>query len=47
MFGSLAFSEKASHKFGLETNFGLKHSVMHLYVEPFKMAINSLQQSKN
>ena len=46
MFGSLAFSEKASHKFGLKTKFGLKHSVMHLYVEPFKMAINSLQLSK-
>ena len=46
MFGSLAFSEKVSHKFGLKTKFGLKHSVMHLYVEPFKMAINSLQLSK-
>ena len=46
MFGSLAFSEKASHKFGLNTKFGSKQSVAHLYVEPFKGALNSLQRSK-
>ena len=46
MFGSLAFSEKASHKFGLKTQFGSKQSMAHLYVEPFKMALNSLQRSK-
>jgi sterol desaturase/sphingolipid hydroxylase (fatty acid hydroxylase superfamily) len=46
MLGSLAFSEKASHKFGLKTKFGSKHSVMHLYIEPFKVAINSLHWSK-
>ena len=46
MLGSLAFSEKASHKFGLKTKFGSKQSVMHLYVEPFKVAINSLHWSK-
>ena len=46
MLGSLAFSEKASHKFGLKTKFGSKQSMMHLYVEPFKLAINSLQRSK-
>ena len=46
MFGSLAFSEKASHKFGLSTKFGSKHSMKHLYVEPFKVALDSLQWSK-
>ena len=46
MFGSLAFSEKATHKFGLRTKFGLKQSMMHLYVEPFKVALNTLQRSK-
>ena len=46
MFGSLAFSEKASHKFGLRTKFGSKHSMKHLYVEPFKMALECLQRSK-
>ena len=46
MFGSLAFSEKDSHKFGLKTKFGSKQSIAHLYVEPFKMALNSLQRSK-
>ena len=46
MFGSLEFSEKASHKFGLKTKFGSKQSMAHLYVEPFKMALNSLQRSK-
>ena len=46
MFGSLAFSEKASHKFGLKTKFGSKQSVMHLYVEPFKVALNSLPRLK-
>ena len=46
MFGSLAFSEKASHKFGLNTKFGSRQSVAHLYVEPFKGALNSLQRSK-
>ena len=43
MFGSLAFSEKASHEFGLKTKFGSKQSIMHLYIEPFKMAFNSFQ----
>ena len=46
MFGSLAFSEKASHKFGLRTKFGSKHSMMNLYVEPFKVALDSLKWSK-
>ena len=46
MFGSLAFSEKASHKFGLKTKFGSRQSIMHLYFEPFKAALNSLQWSK-
>ena len=47
MFGSLAFSEKSSHKFGLKTKFGSKQSMAHLYVEPFKLALNSLYRSKN
>ena len=46
MFGSLAFSEKAPHKFGLKTKFGSKQSIIHLYFEPFKVALNSLQRSK-
>ena len=46
MFGSLAFSEKATHKFGLRTKFGSKQSIIHLYFEPFKVALNSLQRSK-
>ncbi len=46
MFGSLAFSENDRHKFGLKTEFGSKQSMMHLYVEPFKVAFNSLQRSK-
>ena len=46
MFGSLAFSENAKHKFGLKTKFGSKQSIMHLYVEPFKGALKSLQWSK-
>jgi sterol desaturase/sphingolipid hydroxylase (fatty acid hydroxylase superfamily) len=47
MFGSLAFSERGSHKFGLRTKFGSEQGMMHLYVEPFKMALKSLQRSKN
>ena len=47
MFGSLAFSEKASHKFGLKTEFGSKQGVTHLYIEPFKVALKNFQRSKN
>ena len=47
MFGSLALSEKASHKFGLKTQFGSKQGIMHLYIEPFKVALKSFQRSKN
>ncbi len=47
MFGSHAFSEKAPHKFGLKTKFGSKQSIIHLYIEPFKAALNSLQRIKN
>ena len=46
MFGSLAFSENASHKFGLRTKFGSKQGVTHLYIEPFKEALSSFQWSK-
>ena len=46
MFGSLAFSENAQHKFGLKTEFGSKQSIMHLYVKPFKVAFETLQRSK-
>ena len=45
IFGSLAFSENAQHKFGLKTEFGSKQSIMHLYVKPFKVAFESLQRS--
>jgi sterol desaturase/sphingolipid hydroxylase (fatty acid hydroxylase superfamily) len=47
MFGSLALSEKASHKFGLKTQFGSEQGIIHLYIEPFKMALKSFQRSKN
>jgi len=47
MFGSLALSEKASHKFGLKTQFGSEQGIMHLYIEPFKEALKSFQRSKN
>jgi hypothetical protein len=47
MFGSLALSEKASHKFGLKTQFGSNQGIMHLYIEPFKVAVKSFQRSKN
>ena len=47
MFGSLALSEKASHKFGLTTKFGSEQGIMHLYIEPFKVAMKSFQRSKN
>ena len=46
MFGSLAFSEKASHKYGLKTKFGSRQSIIHLYFEPFKAALDSLRRSK-
>ena len=38
MFGSLAFSEKKEHKFGLNTKFGKKQNLLHLYFYPFKSA---------
>ena len=47
MFGSLAFSEKATHRFGLRTEFGLNQGIMHLYIEPFKVAVKIFQRSKN
>jgi hypothetical protein len=47
MFGSLAFSEKATHRFGLRTEFGFNQGIMHLYIEPFKVAVKIFQRSKN
>ena len=47
MFGSLALSERDSHKFGLKTQFGAKQGMMHLYIEPFKVALKSFQRSKD
>ena len=38
MFGSLAFSEKKDHRFGLDTKFGKKQTLLHLYFYPFKSA---------
>ena len=43
MFGSLAFSEKKEHRFGLNTKFGEKQSLLHLYFYPFKSASNTLK----
>ena len=38
MFGSLAFSEKKEHRFGLNTKFGEKQNLLHLFLYPFKSA---------
>ena len=46
MFGSLVLSEKASHKFGLKTQFGSKQGIMHLYIEPFKVALKAFSDQK-
>ena len=43
IYGSLAFSEKKEHKFGLETKFGEKQSLLHLFFYPFKSALNALR----
>ena len=43
MFGSLAFSEKKEHKFGLNTKFGKKQNLLHLYFYPFKSASHFLK----
>jgi len=44
-YGSLAFSEKGEHKFGLENKFGSKHNLFHLFSYPFRSAINSLKST--
>ena len=46
MFGSLALSERDSHKFGLKTQFGAKQGMMHLYIEPFKVALKCFSDQK-
>ncbi len=46
IFGSLSHSESQTHKFGLNTNFGKSHNLMHLYVEPFKAAIRTIKRTK-
>jgi len=43
MFGSLAFSEKKEHRFGLNTKFGEKQSLLHLYFYPFKSATQTFK----
>ncbi len=43
MFGSLAFSEKKEHKFGLDTKFGKKQNLLHLYLYPFKSASHTFK----
>ena len=43
MFGSLAFSEKKEHKFGLNTKFGKKQNLLHLYFYPFKSASHTFK----
>ena len=43
MFGSLAFSEKKEHRFGLNTKFGEKQSLLHLYFYPFKSAFQTFK----
>ena len=46
IFGSLVHSETKTHKFGLDTKFGTKHSLTHLYIEPFKAAFNTIKRNK-
>ena len=46
IFGSLSHSESQTHKFGLNTNFGKSHNLIHLYVEPFKAAIRTIKRTK-
>lgn len=43
MFGSLAFSEKKEHRFGLNTKFGKKQNLLHLFFYPFKSASHTLK----
>ena len=43
MFGSLAFSEKKEHRFGLNTKFGEKQSLLHLFLYPFKSASHTFK----
>ena len=43
IYGSLAFSEKSEHKFGLETKFGAKQDLLHLFAYPFKSALNTVK----
>ena len=46
IFGSLLHSEPQTHRFGLNTKFGEKHNLLHLYVEPFKAAIRIMKRTK-
>ena len=46
IFGSLLHSETQTHRFGLNTKFGEKHNLLHLYVEPFKAAIRIMKRTK-
>ena len=46
IFGSLSYSERQTHKFGLDTKFGKNHNLLHLYVEPFKAAIRTIKRTK-
>jgi sterol desaturase/sphingolipid hydroxylase (fatty acid hydroxylase superfamily) len=43
MYGSLAFSEKNEHKFGLTNKFGEKQNLLHLFFYPFKSASTTLR----
>ena len=43
MFGSLAFSENKEHRFGLNTKFGEKQNLLHLFFYPFKSASHTLR----
>ena len=43
MFGSLAFSAKKEHIFGLNTKFGKKQNLLHLYFYPFKSASHTFK----
>ena len=46
IFGSLKHSENETHRFGVNTRFGGKHNLMHLYIEPFKAAFKTIKRNK-
>ena len=44
IFGSLEFSDNKNYRFGLDTKFGEKQTLKHLYLEPFKSAFKTIRK---